>query len=174
MRLAVHNTSWQEINAHGLQPDRDRQSYPEGEGTEGGRLTHATGGDDGVLEHATAQLATKLYRGLFGKHLRLLGRKRREKIMLTWHVTLLYYISIWIGNRRSADTHCVFLFLVKRESGAEWHVRLGMQGANGDGRVRAARGTDGWLQPKTVTFVRMTLKQKRCIFYSFKTSIKHE
>ncbi len=79
-----------------------------------GWLTHSAGGDDGVLEHAAAQLATKLNWGLLRKHLWLLGSKKKRKRererqsqYYAGHrcrsVSLLqslYMINMWIGNRR--------------------------------------------------------------------------
>ena len=44
--------------------------------TQAGRAAHPTRGDHGVLEHAAAQLAAQLHRGLLGEHQRLLQRSR--------------------------------------------------------------------------------------------------
>ncbi len=73
-------------------------------------------------------------------------KKEREResdkvnIMLATGVGLsVFCITIYEQHvnrkQKTADTHCVFLFLVQGKGGAQRHVGLGVQRANRDGRV---------------------------------------
>lgn len=153
---AVHGTNWQEINTW---PETrswtTALSWGRGEGTAGWLTPQVVmTGSLNTLQHSWQQSLTEgCSANTCGSWVRKESKGReRDKVNLllgkgaclsAFRVTRLdQHVK---RKQKFADTHCVFLFLVQGKGRAQWHVGLGVQGANRDGRVWATRGTDGRL-----------------------------